>query len=273
MDIFDSNVKLRIAELMKDVVPEMTPTMKAYAKLYRCWDRATIEPVKTTIESMKKQGIAKAILRSANDDENEIVYGYCQKYPDMFYGFAGIHVHKVGATQGLKNLKKAYDDYSFDGLSLGPMFTGIYINDKRNYPLFAETDSRGKIMVAHTALHYNPGLPYDLGDPKYLDQIAVDFPNMKIVVGHAGQGFSTLGASLAHRHKNVYLDFSALAPEIVRPETIFAANTYLRKKCLFGTSYPLVDFDVVERWKKIIAQSNHQLFFYDNLAKLMGIIE
>jgi hypothetical protein len=153
------------------------------------------------------------------------------------------------------------------------MFSGIYANDPRNYPLFVLTDSLKKVMVSHTALHYNPELPYELGDPKYLDRVAIDFPNMKIILGHAGHGFSTQGMSVAHRHKNVHLDFSALAPEIMKPEMIFAANTFMRKKILFGTSYPLMDFDAIDRWKNVISENNQQMFFHDNMAKLLGLMD
>ena len=271
MEIFDGNVKLRTAELSPDVIPTPTKAMKMYLKLYMCADRSTPEPVEKTVDRMKEHGITKCIVRGEGPEHNKLVADLCKKYPGFFYGFAGINA-SLGATKGYDALKKAYEEYGMLGVSIGPMFSGMKADDRRNYPLFALTDSMGKVLVSHTALHYNPDIPYEVADPKYLDRVAVDFPNMKIILGHAGQGFSTQGLSVCHRHRNVFLDFSALAPEILSPEFVFSANTFLRKKVIFGTSYPLLDFDVVDRWKGLISESNHQLFFHDNLAKLMGLL-
>jgi len=50
------------------------------------------------------------------------------------------------------------------------------------------------------------------------------------------------------------------------PEFLYAANSYLRKKCLFGTDYPLVDYDVaVQRWKKVLKEKTQELFFHQNV--------
>ena len=251
----------------------MTVAYKAYEKMYRCQDRLSFIPPEDSIEDMAKFGITRAVLRGTHGRDTDGVFELCKQFPETFIGFAGVQAHQTGISQAMKDLEYAYEECGFHGLSLSPMFSGIYINDKRYYPLYAYTEKMGKVLIAHTALHMNPELPYDLGDPLFLDRVAIDFPDLKIVMGHAGHGFDLQAISVAMRQKNVYLEFSALGPETVRPEVIFAINTFLRKRAIFGTSYPLMDFDVVERWKRIINEQNHQLFFHDNAAKLMGLID
>ena len=80
-----------------------------------------------------------------------------------------------------------------------------------------------------------------------MDEIAIDFPNLKLVISHAGNGFGVLGLAVAQKHPNIFLEFSALWPQYLPEATIQAVNSYLRDRCLFGTDYPLVEFDAASR--------------------------
>ena len=104
------------------------------------------------------------------------------------------------------------------------------------------------------------------GQPQHIDEIAVDFPELKIIVSHGGNGFGPPILAVAQRHPNVYLEFSALNPAYMAPEFLYAANTYLRDKCIFGTDYPLVDFNVaIGHWKKVLREDVQELFFRQNV--------
>ena len=109
-----------------------------------------------------------------------------------------------------------------------------------------------------------------LGDPKYMDEIAMNFPELKIVISHAGNGFGVLGLAVAQKHPNIYLEFSALWPKYLPESTLLAVNTYLKNKCIFGTDYPLVEFsEGVHAWKDILRPKVRDLFFKKNAMQCL----
>ena len=112
-----------------------------------------------------------------------------------------------------------------------------------------------------------PSMPSWHGHPRYIDEIAVDFPELKIIVSHGGNGFGPPVLAVAQRHPNVYLEFSALRPKYIAPEFIQAANTYLKKKCIFGTDYPLIEFkEQIDLWKYALREENWEFFFHKNIT-------
>jgi len=78
--------------------------------------------------------------------------------------------------------------------------------------------------------------------PLYYDDVAVDFPTLKLILLHYGiGGWHNQAMSLAFRHPNVYIDLSGASPNIIPPEVYMAANTpFYQDKILFGTDYPFV---------------------------------
>ena len=103
-----------------------------------------------------------------------------------------------------------------------------------------------------------------------MDELSMDFPGLKLVISHAGNGFGILGLAVAQKHPNIYLEFSALWPNYLPEATIAAVNTYLKERSLFGTDYPLVDFRKgYDAWKKALRPQNRELFFYKNAKKCL----
>ena len=90
-------------------------------------------------------------------------------------------------------------------------------------------------------------------------------------MSHSGVGFgAAMALAIAQRHDNVYLEVSALIPKYINPMFIQAYNSYLKKKVVFGTDYPLVPFSILEDWKKIIKKENWDKFFRLNALRLLS---
>jgi len=234
--------------------------------------RLTFQAIEETIGEMEKAGITKGVICGSDEGENKIIYKICKDYPDHFIGIAGARPDK-DVMQAYRDLKRAFEEYDLKGLSLGPYLMGIGADDRRNYPLYALCCHLKKVVIIHSSSHYNIYAPLELGDPRYFDKVAVDFPDLRIVMSHAGVGFGNMALVIAQRHPNVYLEFSALYPKYVEESFIRALNSYLKDKCIFGTDYPLVPFSVVEEWKNVVAESNWQKFFHKNGLKALGVGE
>jgi uncharacterized protein len=272
MKILDFRTRPRTEYFFKDIAPKPIPAFEWYFSVYHMDDRLTMAPLEDTVEEMRAAGITQGVIFSGNFGGIEHVYEACRKYPDVFIGMTSIDVNE-GVTKSMLDLEKAFNEYNIHGMTLSPFISGIYPTDPRHYPLYALCERMGKCVQIHSSTHFNPHQRLDLGDPNNIDHIAVDFPGLKLVLGHAGMGFGMLGITVAHRHRNVYIDFSGLRPRYLTTEMVYAANTILKKKAIFGTNYPTLGYDIAEEWKEVIREKNQPDFFYNNAARVLGILE
>jgi hypothetical protein len=175
----------------------------------------------------------------------------------------GIGIER-GIRYALRDIRH-YDEQGSAAVFLSPVTMKYNLNDRLLYPIYGLCELLKKPVIVHGAIHFWRGAYMWQGQPQFIDEIAVDFPELKLIVSHGGNGFGPPMLAVAQRHPNIYLEFSALNPAYMAPEFLYAANTYLKNKCLFGTDYPLVDFDVaIGRWKKVLRENVLEMFFYQN---------
>ena len=79
-----------------------------------------------------------------------------------------------------------------------------------------------------------------MGRPIYLDQVALDFPELVIVGGHIGYPWTEEAIAVATKHPNVYIDTSAYTVKRYPPELLRFMREHGRHKVLFGTNYPMI---------------------------------
>lgn len=269
-DAIDFRIRLRTKEGLKAWVPEPIPQFKRYIDLYKMQPRLTYQTVEETIKEMKDAGITKAVLCSGSAQRNEFVSGICKNYPDVFIGIAGVKPETgiMSAYQELgKALKTGLLGFNFGGLLQNPP---IAVDDEKLYPLYALCVDFDVCAIIHSSLHYYTGAKLELNHPFRIDNVAVDFPELRLVMSHAGNGFGDLPLVLAQRHPNVYLEVSGLIPKHFSPSYIKAMNTWLKDKFIFGTDYPLLPFNIVEEWKKYVEKENWEHFFKLNAEKALG---
>jgi hypothetical protein len=138
------------------------------------------------------------------------------------------------------------------------------------FPIYAYCEQHGLVAIVHGSLHYNRYQSMWLGDPQYMDEIAINFPDLKLVVSHAGNGFGVLALAVAQKHPNMFLEFSALWPRYLPEATIQAVNSYLSDRCLFGTDYPLVEFGAaIEAWDAALRPAVKERFFARNAERAL----
>ena len=274
MKIFDFRARPRTQIFYRHIYPEIVPELKQYSKVFgfrgKAMDRCIPTTLEESVSEMASYDIVRGVISAGNGVTNKEVYDVCKAYQDVYYGLASIDPRQ-GVTAAFKRLKTAYNDYNLAGVSLSPYWMGISPTDPRCYPLYALTEETDRVALIASSTHYNTKVSLEISDPMLIDRIAVDFPNMKIVIGHAGIGFDTSAITVATRHKNVYLEFSGLNPKYLGPEMILAINTVLREQALFGTNFPLVGFEIVETWRKVIREENAHLFFYENAARALNL--
>src|SRR6185312_6925234 len=111
---------------------------------------------------------------------NELVADLAERHPDRFIPFAGIDVLKK--MDAVRELEHWVNDRGFKGLSLRPFMIGLPADDRRYYPLYAKCVELDVPLSIHTSANWTTVSSSDLGHPRHLDDVAADFPELKIVL-------------------------------------------------------------------------------------------
>jgi predicted TIM-barrel fold metal-dependent hydrolase len=203
------------------------------------------------------------VVCGGNKNDNDHILEISKKHNEII-PVAGMDIKK-GILYVLREIKNSYEK-KFVAINFAPFMIKLNANDKIFYPIYGLCELLKLPIIVHGSLHYWRGSYMWHGHPMYLDEVAVDFPELKLIISHGGNGFGPPVLAVAQRHPNVYLEFSALRPKYIAPEFIQAANTYLKKKCVFGTDYPLIEYkEQIELWKYALREKNWNLFFYQNM--------
>lgn len=270
MEILDFRVRPRTEWYYKDLYPTPIPEFRRYVEIYHAHHLISLKSFEDSIADMRAAGVTKGVIFSGDAAGNKLVADTCRQYPDAYVGLAGAKVDH-GIRDCVESLRQAFDEFGLCGWNMGPYLTGVYAEDRRNYPGYALCEEKKKCVVIHSSVHYNPGKSIDFGDPKHIDQVAVDFPGLKLVMAHAGYGFGELGLMVANRHDNMFVDFTGLHPHHLPKQAIAMISGPLKRKAIFGTNFPCLDYPIVDEWMKLLKDDAKPYFFYKNAARALGL--
>jgi len=165
---------------------------------------------------------------------NEYVAEFCRGV-DRLIPFANINPFTT--ARPAQELERCVRGLGFRGLKLYPTYQYFYPNDPLLYPLYAKAQELGIPVMFHTGSSVFRGSRLKYGDPLYLDDVAVDFPDLVIVQAHSGRGFwYDRAAFLARLHPNVYMEVSGLPPHKLLD--YFPDLERLADKVIFGSDWP-----------------------------------
>lgn len=193
------------------------------------------------VEIFREQGVSKVLASawwSPNGPmiTNEEVAAAVRAEPERVVGIASVDLGKPMAA--VRELRRCVKEYGFKGLRVLPWLWGIPPDDRRYYPLYAECielDITFCLQVGHAG----PMRPSDPGRPiPYLDTVAHEFPELRIVGGHIGFPWVNEMISLLMKHPNVYVDTSAYKATRFPAELVAYMRGPGERKVLFGTNYP-----------------------------------
>lgn len=207
--------------------------------------------VEQQIEKMDRAGIEKALMPAVKCglqsggkklDGFEVpyqrVYEVTQKYPGRIYGVAG--VDPLDGMDGLRELERAVKELGFVGAHSYPHWYDMSPLDPRYYPIYAkcvELDIPLQMQIGHAG----PIRCYTTFKPIYLDRIAIDFPELKVIGIHTGFPWVDEAISVSWKHENVYIGADAWAPKYWKPDFIHYINTWGQDKVIWGSDFPIID--------------------------------
>jgi len=208
--------------------------------------------VSNYLRKMDRAGIERSLLiavragdlnvRGSFELPYERVYKVCRQHPDRFSGLAG--VDPCRGIQQLKDLDYAVNELGFVGAHLYPHWFGLAPDHAKYYPVYArcaELDIPIMMQIGHNLVYSKSRRLPSVGKPITLDQVAIDFPELKLLGIHIGVPWTDEAISMAWKHENIYLAGDAYAPKHWPKAFVHYANTYGSHKVLFGTDWPVID--------------------------------
>ncbi|MDQ5849102.1 MAG: amidohydrolase family protein [Pseudomonadota bacterium] len=181
---------------------------------------------------------------------NEEIADLAHKNSDVAIPFASIDPHRGAA--GVREARRLIKDFGVKGFKFHPSVQAFYPNDRMAYPLYEAIAEAKLPALFHTGQtgvgagqRGGAGIHLKYSNPMLLDDVAVDFPDMPIILAHPSFPWQEEALSVATHKPQVYIDLSGWSPKYFPPILVQYINTVLKEKMLFGSDYPVI---TPERW-------------------------
>jgi predicted TIM-barrel fold metal-dependent hydrolase len=236
------------------------------------------------INKMDQAGVERSLLIAVRAGDIRVpesfevpyerVHKVCQKHPERFSGLAGVDPFR--GMEGLNDLEVAVKEYGFVGAHLYPHWCELPPNHRKYYPYYAkccELEIPIMMQVGHNLIYSkNRRLP-SVGKPIYLDQVAIDFPELKLIGIHIGIPWAEEMISMCWKHENVYTAGDAYAPKYWPEAFIHYANSYGKHKVMFGTDWPVIDpIRAVDEFNNLnFKDSSKELVLRENAVRVFSL--
>jgi predicted TIM-barrel fold metal-dependent hydrolase len=233
-------------------------------------------PLEATLQSMDAAGVGLGLLSawwgpSGPLIANDFVANVVAKHPDRFRGVAAVDLARP--LDAVRELRRCVGARGFVALRVIQWLWDLPPNDRRFYPLFAACIDLG-IPVCLQVGHTGPLCPSEPGRPiPYLDEVALEFPELVIVGGHIGYPWTDEMISLATKYENVYIDTSAYVPRRYPRQLVEFLRGHGRRKVLFGTNFPMLlhakcvgDLDQLD-----LDEETTRLFLHENATRVFRL--
>ena len=210
---------------------------------------------------------------------NDLIGVASQQHPDVFIPFAGIDPWKGRAA--IEEIRRCHDLYGIKGVGeLNPSRQKFFPNDRRHYPIWEACAELGVVVMFHMGFAgagagKPGGMGYKLDAVRaipYLDDVAADFPELKVIHAHPGWPFHHEALAACWHKSNFYIDLSGFAPRYFPDEVVRYANSLIQDRVLFGTDWPVIPIDRwLEEWEELpIKPDVRRKIMLTNARELLG---
>jgi len=249
-------------------IPELTiPELASY------YGERSMAAVVFTVDSITRTGLEPRV-------SNEEIAEQAAAYPDTLIPFASVDPGCGAAA--VRTARRLISEHGVRGFKFHPSDQGFYPNDPAVYPLYEVIAGAGLPALFHSGQtgvgagqRGGGGIRLKYSNPIHLDDVAVDFPDMPIIIAHPSVPWQDEAIAVARHKPQVYIDLSGWSPKYFSPQLVAQANSLLKRKVLFGSDFPALTPD---RWLADFARLElkdevRQLILKDNAAHLFGLVK
>ena len=235
-----------------------------------------VVPLPQFIGQLDEAGIEWGVI---DTDSHEKTAEIVSQYPDRFIGVAVVDPRE--GMKAVRELERAVKELYLKCFYATPFRFGIRANDKKFYPLYAKAVELDIPVFVYTTMTYRTDFPMDIGHPVYLDEVAMDFPELRIIAGLGGWPWVPEMVGVARRHRNVYISTAGHRPKYFATpgsgwEMLMQfGNTLLQDQVVFASSWWTYDMpigQVVDEMKALpLKDSVKDKWLYQNARRLFRV--
>jgi hypothetical protein len=236
------------------------------------------------LQVMDDSDIAHAVMHAETeggesaDALNESLCRVLAEQPGRFTGVGTVDLAPARPTRAARQVAVAHAQ-GLRGISVQPAFFGLDIDARELYPTYARAEELGLVVAIHTGITYSRMHPLRHERAELFDQVACDFPDLRLIAAHAGWPWATEYAAVARRHPTVFLEFGALAPKYVARsgtgwDALFAMMpNVLREQVLYGSDWPMMAPQrALAEWRESgLPERALDALFRGNAERLFGL--
>lgn len=181
---------------------------------------------------------------------NDYIADAVRSHPGRFCGFASVDPHKGPAA--VAELERAVSELGLIGLKTQAAAQAFRPDDREFYPLWEKAAELAVPVLFHVGttglgagVAGGMGVKLDYLRPIYVDAVAADFPELKIIAAHPAWPWQDEMIAVALHKANVWIDLSGWSPKYFSDALVREIKTRLQDRALFGTDYPFITF---EKW-------------------------
>ncbi len=210
---------------------------------------------------------------------NEEIAASCAEHADVLIPFGSVDPWK--GKMAAREVRRLVEDHGVRGFKFHPSAQAFDPNDRMAYQTYDAIQECGVPALFHSGqtgigagVRGGGGIRLRHSNPMLLDDVAVDFPDLKIIIAHPSFPWQDEALAVANHKPLVYIDLSGWSPKYFPPQLVHYANSLLQDKVLFGSDFPVIkpdrwlaDFDKLE-----IKESVRPKILKDNAARLLGLV-
>jgi predicted TIM-barrel fold metal-dependent hydrolase len=295
----------QMSRYLKDVFgPRVAPLLGISAEeLYNMKSTLTVEDLKAAIkplmpkirkltmsieafiEQLNKMGVEKAVIFNLDEETpsgiaglpNDYYADIVKNHPEKFIGFAGIDPLKK--MKAVREISRCYD-LGLRGVAVRPFMFGIPPHDAKMYPIYSKCVELDIPIWFHLSINYSSN-SMEVERPIYLDIVAQDFPELKMIAGHGGWPWVDELVAVAWKNPNIYIDIASYLPKYIGMKgtgwesLIHYGNSILQDKILFGSTWLFMGTTIKKLADDVMTlplkEEVKKKWLYHNAAKLLGI--
>ncbi len=281
MRIFDCHVHIQPWEQFHPSAREIMARDRPDAARVR---QALADP-EELLRLLDEEGVERAALINYVAPEvmgftpaaNDWISRYTRDHRDRLLPVGSVHPRHTRDPRG--DTRRLFDELGIRMLKVHPPHQLVAANahidgDEALAAIYATAQEAGRPIMIHTGTSIFPGARNRFADPMAVDDVAVDFPRLKLILAHAGRPlYMETAVFLARRHPNVSLDLSGIPPRklleyLPRLEELSA-------KCLWGTDYPSpgvvsIKKNVAEFLSLALSDEAKERILWSNAVSVLG---
>jgi predicted TIM-barrel fold metal-dependent hydrolase len=257
------------------------------AEAFRDFARQLLCDDDVILASLDAANIARALITGFDEAStggttfvpNDAVAAIAARHPRRFLPFVGVDIMRGAA--GVKEVEHWIRERGFCGVSLRPFMIGLPATDRRYYPFYEKCVELNVPLSMHASANWTTCRPSDLGHPRHFDVVACDFPDLKLILSHAGYPWVLEACLLAWKHPNVYLELAAHRPKYFtapgagwEPLLRYGQST-IQEKILYGTGSFLLGISPAELLREfhVLPLQPHvkEQWLWRNAARVLGL--